>query len=346
MSPFPLHYTSAVNQSSCTPEAAAGHGRDVSPGVEYDLEECYTGKVTLMKVFLTGATGFVGKGVLSRLTASGHEVTCLVRPGSEAKLAQADTAQVTMAPGDLFDPDSLRRAMEGAEAVIHLVGIIREQPKAGVTFSRIHVEGTRNVLQAAAQSGVRRFVHMSALGARAGAASTYHRTKHEAEELVKASGIPYVIFQPSVIFGPGDEFVNMLANLVRLPVTPVIGDGSYPLQPVARETVADVFEQALTRESVTGQTFEVGGPIPLSYAEILDVIGEVIGKRHVRKLHIPVGLMKPVVSLMEGFSFFPITHTQLTMLLEGNACSDTDVLYSAFDTPKIPFREGIARYVR
>lgn len=301
-----------------------------------------------VKVFLTGATGFVGKGVLSRLTAAGHEVTCLVRPGSEAKLARAEvhTTQVTPAPGDLFDLDSLRRAMEGSEAVIHLVGIIREQPQKGVTFSRIHVEGTRNVLQAAAQAGVRRFVQMSALGARAGAASAYHRTKHEAEELVRASGIPYVIFRPSVIFGPGDEFVNMLAHLVRLPVTPVIGDGSYSLQPVARETVADVFEQALTRESVTGQTFEVGGPAPLSYSEILDAIGEVIGKRHVRKLHIPVGLMKPVVTLMEGFSFFPITHTQLTMLLEGNACSDTEALYSAFDTPKIPFRQGIAQYVR
>ncbi|MEJ8548245.1 complex I NDUFA9 subunit family protein [Brevibacillus borstelensis] len=301
-----------------------------------------------MKVFLTGGTGFVGKGLLEKLAADGHEVVCLVRPSSQEKWGKQHqaTTNIRAAAGDLFDPDSLTRAMEDCDAVIHLVGIIRESKQKGSTFSRIHVEGTRNVLQAAAKADIRRFVHMSALGARANATSGYHQSKYEAEQLVQNSGIPYVIFRPSVIFGPGDEFVNMLADLVRMPVTPVIGDGSYLLQPVARKTVADVFVQALSQESAVGRIFETGGPQPVSYGSILDAIGEAIGKRNVRKIHIPLGLMKPVINLMEGFPFFPITNTQLTMLLEGNACSDTESLYHVFDTPKIPFLQGIKEYLR
>jgi uncharacterized protein YbjT (DUF2867 family) len=301
-----------------------------------------------MKVLVTGSTGFVGNGIVSKLAEDGHHAICLVRPGSERKMKVVQHARerVTLVPGDLFDHDSLERAMEGCDAVIHLVGIIREQPGKGVTFSRIHVTGTKNVLEAAKKAGVRRLVHMSALGSRAGATSPYHQTKYDAEQLVMGSGIPYTIFRPSVIFGPDDEFVNMLADIVRLPVTPVIGDGSFLLQPVSRQTVADVFSQALTLESATYQIFEVGGPQPLSYAQILEAIGKALGKQRVNKVHIPLAVMKPVIRMMEGFSFFPITNTQLTMLLEGNTCEDTERLYDVFQTKKIPFQEGIETYLR
>ncbi|MCK9910832.1 hypothetical protein MXD81_16915, partial [Microbacteriaceae bacterium K1510] len=103
-----------------------------------------------------------------------------------------------------------------------------------------------------------------------------------AEQLVVHSGIPYVIFRPSVIFGPGDEFVNMLADLVRMPVTPVLGNGSYLLQPVSRRTVADVLTSSLTNEHAANQIFEVGGPEQISYEAILDRIGKAIGKHRVR----------------------------------------------------------------
>jgi len=299
-----------------------------------------------MKVFLTGATGFVGKGILARLRQEGHSCVCLVRSRTQKnQTPHEDQDGVTWVAGDLFDLPSLTEAMKDCDAVIHLVGIIREQPGKGVTFSRVHVEGTQNVLEAAKQAGIKRFVHMSALGARENATSAYHRSKYEAEQLVENSGIPYVIFRPSVIFGPGDEFVNMLADLVRMPITPVIGDGSYPLQPVARETVADVFVQALTLDSAVHHIYETGGPARISYGQILDDIGAVIGKSRVRKAHIPLGLMKPVVTMMEGFSFFPITNTQLTMLLEGNACQDGELLYNTFTTTPVPFREGISTYL-
>ncbi|WP_126425369.1 complex I NDUFA9 subunit family protein [Brevibacillus marinus] len=300
-----------------------------------------------MKILLTGGTGFVGKGIVSRLAQDGHDLVCLVRPGSEGKLStvNAEKGSLSLLPGDLFDPASLERAAAGCDAVIHLVGIIRENRKAGISFERIHVSGTRHVVEAAKKAGVSRFIQMSALGARANAASPYHQSKYAAELIVKESGIPYTIFQPSVIFGPGDEFVNMLAELVRLPLTPVIGSGQYRLQPVARETVAEVFTQALTCEAAVNQTFEVGGPEQLTYLQILDSIGEALGRR-VRKLFIPLAVMKPVINVMERFPFFPITNAQLTMLLEENICQDEKRLYSTFHVPAIRFAEGIRSYLR
>lgn len=301
-----------------------------------------------MKVLLTGSTGFVGTGILEKLIQDGHQVVCLVRPGSERKwkLAPEWNEQVKLHPGDLFDTNSLTKAMRGCDAVVHLVGIIREKASRGITFSRIHVEGTKNIVSVAKQAGITRFIHMSALGARAGASSPYHQTKYEAEQIVVNSGIPYTIFRPSVIFGPGDEFVNMLADIVRLPVTPVIGNGSYWLQPVSRQTIAEIFSKALMLEPATNQIYEVGGPKQVSYVQILESIGKAIGKRQVRKVYIPLALMKPVINIMQGFSFFPITNTQLTMLLEGNICEDTERLYDTFATEKIPFQQGIETYLR
>ncbi len=299
----------------------------------------------MMKVLLTGSTGFVGRGILTRLIDAGHEPVCLVRPGSEAKLEITVPGKIRLVPGDLFDQQSLADAMQDCDAVIHLVGIIRENRGTGNTFSRIHVDGTQNLLEAAKKAVIKHFIHMSALGARANATSPYHQTKYEAEQLVIHSGIPYTIFRPSVIFGPDDEFVNMLAGLVRLPVTPVIGDGSYRLQPVSRQTVAEVFTEALHNSKALGETFDVGGPEQLRYTELLDQIGQALRKRQVRKIYMPLPLMKPVINLMEGFSFFPITNTQLTMLLEENICADSEKLYKTFSTEKIPFLEGISTYL-
>ncbi|WP_139492261.1 complex I NDUFA9 subunit family protein [Brevibacillus dissolubilis] len=301
-----------------------------------------------MKVFLTGVTGFVGHGMLPELVSRGHEVVCIVRPGSEQKMKPdpAWQGRVRLVPGDLFDPASLLAVMNGCDAVVHLVGIIREQPGRGITFNRIHVEGTRNVIEAAKQVHVKKFVLMSALGSRPNATSLYHQTKYEAEQLLIASGLPHTIFRPSVIYGPGDEFVNMLADLVRLPLTPVIGDGLYRLQPVSRQIVAEVFADAVHPDMTNGQVFEVGGPVALTYNDILAAIGRVLGKAKVRRFHVPITLMKPVVELMQGFSFFPITKTQLIMLQEGNACADTESLYRSYPIKRIPFEDGIAAYLK
>ncbi len=313
-----------------------------------------------MKILVTGGTGFVRKALVQRLLDEGHTVYSLVRGRSDDK--DKDTTSPTRSgmdrlhriTGDLHDKKALDEGTRLCEVVIHLVGIIREFPKKGVTFDRIHVEGTRNLVQAAQKNGVSRIIHMSALGARAGAPSPYHRSKYEAEQIVKNSGIPSYIFQPSVIFGADDQFVNMLAILVKLPVTPVIGNGKYQLQPVALEAVTAVFSQAVTRPfpqevsnlgTAPSLTYEAGGPQVLTYNEMLDAIGRALEKK-VRRLHYPVRMMKPLIHAFERFPFFPITSSQLMMLEEGNICSDTDSLYRDFDVPEIIFEEKIRSFLK
>src|SRR5574337_1864296 len=180
-------------------------------------------------ILVTGGTGFVGSHLIRRLRKEGRSVRALVRNPEKARTLADLGAEV--APGDISDAVSLEKACAGAERVIHLVGIIQEAP--GATFRGVHVEGTRNLLQAAKKAGVRHFFYQSALGTRAGAKSEYHRTKWQAEELVAASGIPFTILRPSLIYGPGDQFTLRLADIIKLsPVLPVIGSGASKIQPI------------------------------------------------------------------------------------------------------------------
>lgn len=294
-----------------------------------------------MKVFVTGATGFVGHEILRQLLAAGHSVRALVRPGSETKLLQDDLVKIH--PGDACDPDSLEGALKGCDAVIHLVGIIREFPAKGITFQQLHVEGTKNLLAAAAAQGVKRYLQMSANGTRAEATTPYHQTKWEAEQAVRASALDWTIFRPSLIYGAGGEFVSMISDLMhKFPMVPVIGDGQYRMSPVAVEDVAAGFVRALQTPGSIGQIYHCCGPEEVSYDQLLDAFGQAMGKEHVRKLHQPLALMKPAIALMESVPAFPITSGQLTMLLEGNVC-DPGKWSAAFGLTPTPLAEGLRR---
>jgi uncharacterized protein YbjT (DUF2867 family) len=160
-----------------------------------------------MQIFVTGSTGFVGSEVVRQLAAAGHQVVALVRPGSEGKLEK--NPGIKIHPGDVTDPDSLSEGMRDCEAVIHLVGIIREIPGKGVTFERLHVAGTANVLRAASATGIDRYLHMSANGAKAEGGTEYQRTKWLAEQAVRGSALKWTIFRPSLIFGPGSDLFSI-----------------------------------------------------------------------------------------------------------------------------------------
>src|ERR1051326_6170954 len=176
-----------------------------------------------MKVLVTGATGFVGHAVALAVHRAGHSLRILVRnPGAQKvqELVAATASEIHL--GDVLDTTSLEGMLIGIDAIIHLVGIISEFGR--YTFENIHTEGTRNVVQGAQQYGVRRFIQMSALGTRPGAASRYHQTKWAAEEIVRESGLAFTIFRPSLIYGPQDHFVNLFARIARLsPVLPIVG---------------------------------------------------------------------------------------------------------------------------
>jgi uncharacterized protein YbjT (DUF2867 family) len=282
--------------------------------------------------------------MVRQLLEAGHVARCLVRPGSEGKLPIREGIEVRL--GDVTDPVSLQGSLEGCDALIHLVGIIREFPGRKVTFERLHVEATRNVVEAARAQGVGRYLQMSVNGSRPDAPTPYHRTKWRAEEAVRGSGLAWTIFRPSLIFGPGDQFVTLLAEMIRkLPVIPVIGDGRYRMSPVAVQDVATAFIRALDRPETAGQTYHCCGPEEYSYDEVLEMVGQAVGKKQVLKLHNPLFIMKPVIALFESIPRFPITTVQLTLLLEGNTC-DPRPWTEAFAIRPRPFAQAIRGYLQ
>ncbi|NOQ51987.1 MAG: NAD(P)H-binding protein [Desulfuromonadaceae bacterium] len=294
-----------------------------------------------MKIFLTGGTGFVGRDVLKQLQEAGHQVRALLRK----KNGLSAWEQIETVVGDTTDKNSLTGLLNGCDAVIHLVGIIREFPGRGITFERLHTESTRNMVAAAEEQGVDRYLQMSANGSRTAAVSAYHQTKWAAEQAVRHSNLNWTIFRPSLIFGPDDIFVNVLAQLIRtLPLVPVMGNGQYRLQPVNVTDVAKGFVNALKREETVGHVYHCGGPKNYSYDEILDLIGQALGKSLVRKLHHPLSLMKPLVSALQLLPQFPMSRDQLQVLLEGNCCDPTE-WQQALGLELTDFSQGIKNYL-
>jgi NADH dehydrogenase len=293
------------------------------------------------RVFVTGGTGFVGKSVVRALLAQGFLVRVLVSPGSEHDLKGFES--IDRVPGDVLKAEGLAPSVEGCSALIHLVGIIQEQRSRGLTFERLHVQATRNMLALARAVGIKRYVQMSALGTRPDARARYHRTKWEAEESVRASELDWTIFRPSIIFGRGDAFVSMLARMVkRAPVVPVLGGGSYRLQPIPVEQVAEGFARVLRAPLGVRQTYDVAGPVPYAFVDLLDEIGHASGRSRVRKIHVPLGPVKAITRALDWLPFYPISTDQLTML-EEESVGDPSRFFADLGIKPEPLPVGLHR---
>jgi uncharacterized protein YbjT (DUF2867 family) len=283
-----------------------------------------------MQVGIIGGTGFVGSHILKRLTAGGHTARALVRPGSEHKLPAA--SGVDTVSGEVGNEAAVRACLEHVDAVIYLIGILREFPKKGITFDALQRRGAERTFNIARERGITRVLLMSANGVDA-AATPYQQTKLAAEEALRASGLDWTIFRPSVIFGDPDgrmEFCSQLkSDLIDSPMpAPLFYQGLLPrdaggfrLAPVHVEDVAEAFVSSLDRAESYGQTYELCGADALSWREILTTIAAAVGKR---KLMVPAPVMAigSVAALLDRFPWFPVTRDQLTMLLAGNTCTD------------------------
>jgi NADH dehydrogenase len=302
-----------------------------------------------MKVLVTGATGFVGREIVRQLHEGGQAIRILARNRTAPRVHEAVSRyEAEVHPGDVLDAASLDGALNGIEAVIHLVGIISEVGEN--TFENVHTRGTGNIAAAACKAGVRRFVHMSALGTRSNAASRYHQTKWAAEELIRHSGLEFTIFRPSLIYGPQDQFVNLFARIIRLsPVVPLIASPHARFQPVPVEAVAAAFARSLGEPKTIGQTYDLCGPEALTLSEIVDRILNVLQRRRL-KLQVPSSLARCQALLLE-FIFrrllrkaSPLNRDQLIMLQEDNV-GNPQPTNELLGLKPVPVREGIAEYL-
>jgi NADH dehydrogenase len=269
-----------------------------------------------VKVLVTGGTGFIGTALVKALVRNGHQVVVFSRGFKDPQRS------VEWVQGSVLDRDRLRGALAGCDAAIHLVGIISEI--GDQTFERMHVEATRNVVDSLHWAGVRRLVHMSALGARPDAPARYHSSKAAAEALVRSSGLDWTIFRPSLVYGPGDAFVNLFDWISKWsPIVPVMGPGTNLLQPVAVEFVAEAFATALNSTPSLGQTIDLCGPDRLSFRALIQRILAARGRTR-WVLSIPWPLARLQARMMEWLfptllrKAPPLNRDQLLMLHEDN----------------------------
>jgi NADH dehydrogenase len=288
-------------------------------------------------ILLTGGTGFVGGHVLQALRAAGRPVRCLVRNPSKARL------DCEVVQGDMTDADSLRRAVEGVDTVVHLVAIRQGKDEQ---FERIMAQGTRDLLAAAKEAGVGRFVHMSALGVSEETKDLvpYYGAKWEMEQAVEAAGIPYVIFRPSFVFAGDGGILPTFAKLARLtPVTPIIGSGEQRIQPIWADDAAAYFEKAIDLVPAVNRTFELGGPDVVSWNEFWQRLKRVKGIRR-PSVHVPVALMRMNALVTERLpGNIPLTRDLLKMLEHGDNVATNDEAAQTFELPLVPLDEQLRR---
>ena len=292
-------------------------------------------------LLVTGGTGFVGGHVVRALREAGKGVRCLVRDRRRAEALEGLGCEI--AEGDMTEPGSLRRAVQGIESVVHLVAIRQGKEEQ---FERIMSRGTQDLLDQAREAGVRRFVHMSALGTTDQTKDLvpYYRAKWEMEQAVRGSGLPHVIFRPSFVFGPDGGILPTFRRLAKLaPVTPIAGSGEQRLQPIWVDDVASYFVRALEDEAATNRTFELGGPEVVSWNELWGRLKQALGV-HRPSIHVPMAFMRANAFVTERLpGDIPLTRDLLKMMEAGDNIVTSDDAGRVFALPLLPLDEQLRR---
>jgi uncharacterized protein YbjT (DUF2867 family) len=292
-------------------------------------------------ILVTGGTGFVGGHVVHALREQDRPVRCLVR--NPKKASQLESWGCELVQGDMTDAVSLRAAVEGVTTVVHLVAIRQGSDEQ---FERIMTQGTRSLLAAANEVGVSRFVHMSALGTSDETKDLvpYFRAKWEMEKEVKGSGIAYVIFRPSFVFGRDGGILPTFRRLAKIaPVTPIIGSGHQRIQPIWADDVGAYFAKAVDHGPATNDTFELGGPDQVSWNEFWERLKRALGVRR-PTLHVPMGFMRANALITERLpGDIPLTRDLLKMMEAGDNVVTNDDAVRTFELPLMPLDDQLRR---
>jgi NADH dehydrogenase len=286
-------------------------------------------------ILVTGATGYVGGHLLARLAGDGTPVRGLART-PDANLPSG----VEAARGDITQPESLAAAVRGIEVVIHCAAITgdRKEPYRGA-YDRVNREGTANLVEAARAAGVKRMVVMSGLGCKPAPAGTYMATRWGLEEAVRKGGIPYVILQPSVLFGEGATFVAALANLARWsPVLPALGGGGTRFQPLWIEDLVTCLVASITKDELLGAEHPLGGAEILTFREILQAIAAALGKRRLI-VPLPLGIARLQARMMTALLPNPLLTPPAVELFSFENATDLDSVERRFGFQPKGFRE-------
>jgi nucleoside-diphosphate-sugar epimerase len=296
-----------------------------------------------MKVLVTGGTGVVGKASVDQLLRAGHTVRLLSRHADDD--ARQWASGVEPHTGSVSSDQAVAGAAEGCDAVLHVAGIVAESPPES-TFQEVNVEGTRRLAREARRAGVRRFVYVSSYGADRGE-SDYHRSKHAAEQVVRAEAPPgWLIVRPGNVYGPGDEVISLLLKLVRtLPAIPLIGLGDQPFQPVWMEDLGLALARAVERENPRETVVDVLGPDVTTMRDVIELLGKITERSPVL-VPVPEFMARMGTQALETVGIdFPLKEGQITMLMEGNVLPEGAVngLTETFGVTPTPLGEGLGK---
>jgi NADH dehydrogenase len=292
-------------------------------------------------ILVTGATGFVGPRVVHALRERDKPVRALVRKPSGRAATTLAAWGAELAQGDMTDGESIRRAVDGVDVVVHLVAIRQGKPE---DFRRIMEDGTRDLVAAAHAAGVRRFVLMSALGTTEESKDLvpYYHAKWAQEQTLRASGLEHVIFRPSFIFARDGGILPTFARLARLtPVTPIIGSGQQRIQPIWIEDAGAYFASSVDLPEAANRLFELGGPDAVSWNEFWARLKRALGQRR-PSVHVPTRLMRVNALVTERLpGNIPLTRDLLTMLEYGDNVVSNDEARETFKLPLVPLDEQL-----
>ena len=275
------------------------------------------------RVTVFGGSGFVGRYLVKRLAAEGTVVRVAVRHPGEADFLKplGAVGQIVPVAANVRDPESVRAAVAGVEAVVNLVGILAEGGRQ--TFAGVQAEGAANVAAAARDAGVARLVQMSAIGADPKSESDYARSKAAGEDAVRAAFPAATIVRPSIVVGPEDDFFNRFGRMAQLfPALPLIGGGTTRFQPVVVGDVADALMTILRDPATAGQTYELGGPRIYTFRELMELLLRIVQRRRCL-VTLPFGLAAFQARFLEKLPNAPLTRDQVKLLQTDTVASGT-----------------------